>query len=123
MGEGIWPPRRMKRETSSRLIAMTGAVPRSPPNAIRSPAFFPGAGMIRTAVVFLFTIPIAISSAISAEIVSAAVSPGTATMSIPTEQTQVIASNFSSDMAPASTAAIMPASSLTGMKAPLKPPT
>ena len=44
-------------------------------------------------------------------------------MSRPTEQTAVIASSFSSVSTPASAAAIMPASSLTGMNAPERPPT
>ena len=58
-----------------------------------------------------------------AEIVSAVVSPGIAIISRPTEHTQVIASNLSRDRLPQDTASIMPASSETGMKAPLKPPT
>ncbi len=52
---------------------------------------------MRTAVVLLFITPIAISSAMIAEIVSAEVEPGTATMSMPTEQTLVQASSLSSD--------------------------
>ncbi len=79
--------------------------------------------MILTAVVFLFITPIAISSAIIAERVEAGVLPGTAIISRPTEQTLVIASSFSRLRAPALTASIMPASSLTGIKAPLRPPT
>ncbi len=55
--------------------------------------------------------------------VSTGVSPGMAIMSRPTEHTQVMASSFSSESAPASTAAIMPASSDTGIKAPERPPT
>ena len=58
-----------------------------------------------------------------AEIVAAEVSPGMAIMSKPTEQTQVMASSFSMVRLPRSAAAIMPASSLTGMKAPDNPPT
>ena len=58
-----------------------------------------------------------------AEIVSAVVSPGIAIISKPTEHTQVIASSLSSDKLPQATASIIPASSDTGMKAPLKPPT
>ena len=56
-------------------------------------------------------------------IVSAGVSPGTAIISNPTEQTAVMASNFSMLRQPALTASIIPASSETGMKAPDKPPT
>ena len=56
-------------------------------------------------------------------IVSAEVSPGIAIMSSPTEQTQVMASSFSRLRLPRSTAAIMPASSLTGINAPDRPPT
>ena len=59
------------------------------------------AGITRTAVVLVLTTPIAISSAIRPEITSAVVSPGTATMSIPTEHTAVIASSFSRVSAPA----------------------
>ena len=79
--------------------------------------------MILTAVVFLLITPIAISSAMIAESVDVGVSPGTAIISRPTEQMLVMASSFSRVRAPASTASIMPASSLTGMKAPLRPPT
>ena len=80
-------------------------------------------GIMRTAVVFWFTMPMAISSAIIPEMVEAFVSPGMAIMSSPTEHTQVIASSFSRVSAPACTALIIPWSSLTGMNAPLKPPT
>ena len=79
--------------------------------------------MMRTAVVLLFITPMAISSAMIAAMVSAEVEPGTATMSMPTEHTLVHASNLSSDKAPTRAASIIPASSETGMKAPLKPPT
>ena len=58
-----------------------------------------------------------------AEITSAGVSPGTTIMSSPTEQTAVIASSFSIDSVPDFAAAIMPASSDTGMNAPESPPT
>ena len=51
--------------------------------------------MMRTAVVLELTIPMAASSAMMAERVSAGVSPGTAIMSRPTEQTQVMASSLS----------------------------
>ena len=57
---------------------MTGAVPRSPPKSTRSPTLLPGAGMTRTAVVFWLATPMAASSAMMAEMVSAVVSPGTA---------------------------------------------
>ena len=73
--------------------------------------------------VLLFTMPMAASSAMMAEMVSAGVSPGTAIMSRPTEQTQVMASSLSTHSAPALAAAIMPSSSLTGIKAPERPPT
>ena len=63
------------------------------------------------------------SSAARPEIAAAEVSPGIAIISSPTEHTQVIASSFSSESAPADTASIMPISSLTGMKAPESPPT
>ena len=71
--------------------------------------------MIRTAVVLLFITPIAISSAMIAAMVSAEVEPGTATMSMPTEQTLVQASSLSNDNAPAKVASIIPASSETGI--------
>ena len=47
-------------------------------------------------------------SAIIPEMVVAFVSPGMAIISRPTEHTQVIASNFSREIAPASTALIIP---------------
>ncbi len=67
--------------------------------------------------------PIAHSSAIIPAIVSAGVAEGMHTMSSPTEHTDVSASSFSSPMAPTRIASAMPASSLTGMNAPLRPPT
>ena len=100
-----------------------GLEPRSPPKSTVSPTVFPFAGMMRTAVVLLLTMPIAASSAMIAEMVSALVSPGTAIMSSPTEQTQVIASSLSMQSIPSSTAEIMPASSDTGINAPDRPPT
>ena len=78
---------------------------------------------MRTAVVLVFTMPMAASSAMMAEMVAAEVSPGTAIMSRPTEHTQVMASSLSRERAPDWAAAIMPSSSLTGMKAPDRPPT
>ena len=78
---------------------------------------------MRTAVVLLLIMPMAASSAIMAEMVSAGVSPGIAIMSSPTEHTQVMASSFSIVRAPERAAASMALSSLTGMKAPDKPPT
>ena len=98
-------------------------LPSRPPNATVSPTCLPGAGMMRTAVVLLLIMPMAASSAMMAEIVSAGVSPGTAIMSRPTEHTHVMASSFSIVRRPASAAAIMPASSDTGMNAPESPPT
>ena len=80
-------------------------------------------GITLTAVVLLLTIPIAASSAIIAEIVDAGVSPGIATISIPTEQTEVIASSLLKVKTPFSAAEIIPSSSLTGINAPDKPPT
>ena len=69
------------------------------------------------------TMPMAASSAMMAERVSAVVSPGTAIISRPTEHTHVMASSLSRCSAPEAAAAIMPSSSLTGMKAPERPPT
>src|SRR6267142_6294443 len=117
------PPRRINSAEENALTGMMGAVPSRPPNSTISPTSRPGTGIIRTAVVLLFITPIAISSAMIAAMVSAEVEPGTATMSMPTEQTLVQASSLSSDNAPTSAASIMPASSETGMKAPLMPPT
>ncbi|CDF02588.1 unknown [Ruminococcus sp. CAG:624] len=71
----------------------------------------------------MFTIPIAASSAIMAEIVSGVISPGTAIISSPTEHTAVIASSFSSLSVPFTVASIIPASSETGINAPESPPT
>jgi len=104
-------------------MSITGAPPNKPPNSNRSPAFLPIAGITRTAVVFLLIIPIAASSAIIAEIVSELTFPGSAIISKPTEQTQVIASSLSRVKAPTSTAFTIPASSETGINAPLNPPT
>ena len=103
--------------------SMTGALPRRPPISTVSPTFLPGAGIRRTAVVLQLTMPMAASSAIMAEIVEAGVSPGTAIISSPTEQTQVMASSLSIQSVPALAAAIMPSSSDTGMNAPDSPPT
>ena len=71
-----------------------------------SPTVLPGAGRRRTAVVLLLTMPMAASSAMMAEMVSAGVSPGTAIMSSPTEQTHVIASSLSSRRTPTCAAAV-----------------
>ena len=73
--------------------------------------------------VLALIIPMALSSAMMAEITSAGVSPGIAIISRPTEQTQVMASSFSSVRRPLAAASAMAASSLTGMKAPESPPT
>ena len=102
---------------------MTGPHPKSPPQSSSSPTSLPIAGMILTAVVLEFTMPIAASSAIMAAMVSAVVSPGTTIMSSPTEHTAVIASSFSMVKEPLFAAAIMPESSETGMNAPESPPT
>ena len=105
------------------FTAITGASPSSPPKETVSPTLQPAAGISRTAVVLVFTTPIAISSAMIPEITSAGVSPGIAIISSPTEQTAVIASSFSRLSAPHRTASIIPASSETGMNAPESPPT
>ena len=55
--------------------------------------------------------------------ISAEVSPGMAIISKPTEQTAVMASSFVKVKAPVLAAWIMPASSVTGIKAPERPPT
>ena len=81
------------------------------------------AGMTRTAVVLLLTMPMAASSAMRALMTAGVVSPEMMTMSMPTEQTAVMASSFSMVRQPHSAAWIMPSSSLTGMKAPDRPPT
>ena len=113
----------MKSAQLNLLTGRTGHPPRRPPNSTHSPAFLPGAGIRRTAVVLLFTIPIANSSAIMPETVVAGVSPGIAIISSPTEQTVVIASSFSRQIEPCFTALIIPSSSETGMNAPERPPT
>ena len=58
------------------LTGITGPEPSSPPNDSSSPGTLPIAGMTLTAVVLVFIIPIAASSAIIAEMTSAGVSPG-----------------------------------------------
>ena len=102
---------------------MMGAWPSRPPKSRTSPALWPMAGITRTAVVLLLTMPMAASSAIRPLMTSAVVSPGITTMSMPTEQTAVMASSFSSVRLPHSAALIMPSSSDTGMNAPDRPPT
>ena len=92
----------------NRFTGIMGALPRRPPNSITSPTSLPTAGISRTAVVFWFTMPMAISSAMIPEIEELEVLPGMAIMSSPTEQTQVMASSFSRLKAPAFTALIMP---------------
>lgn len=98
-------------------------LPRSPPKSSSSPSLRPIAGITLTAVVFEFTIPIAASSAIIADTVSDGVSPGITIISRPTEHTAVIASSFSIVRVLSLAAAIIPASSVTGMNAPESPPT
>ena len=51
------------------MIFIIGPLPRSPPKSSISPSLYPIAGITLTAVVLEFTIPIAASSAIIAEIV------------------------------------------------------
>ena len=80
--------------------------------------------MMRTAVVLVFTMPMAASSAMMAEMVAAEVSPGTAIMSSPTEQTQVMASSLSRHSVPplgGGDHALVLAD--TGINAPDRPPT
>ena len=89
------PPRPMNSAGEQVFTGMTGASPSRPPNETLSPTLQPYAGIRRTAVVFVLTTPMAISSAMIPEITSAGVSPGIAIMSRPTEQTAVIASSFS----------------------------
>src|SRR5688500_204973 len=100
IGAGILPPLLMNAVEENVLTGIIGALPNNPPNSTISPTSRPGTGIMRTAVVLLFMTPTAISSAMIAEIVSAEVEPGTATMSMPTEQTLVHASSLSSDKAP-----------------------
>ena len=67
-------------------------------------AALPGTGITRTAVVLWLITPMATSSAIRAARVSASVSPGTAIMSRPTEQTAVIASSLARVRSPSAAA-------------------
>ena len=73
---------------------MMGPLPSRPPKSSSSPAFLPTAGMTRTAVVLELTMPMAISSAMMPEMISALVSPGMAIMSRPTLHTAVMASSL-----------------------------
>ena len=123
IGAGILPPRAINFSADLRFTGITGALPNSPPNSSISPSLRPIAGIRRTAVVLLLTIPIAISSAMIAEMVDASISPGTAIISRPTEHTEVIASSFVRVSVPSTAASIMPASSETGINAPESPPT
>jgi len=96
-GAGMRPPKCTKASLAPALrTSMTGVAPNSPPKSTRSPALAPGTGIKRTAEVLSLITPMAISSAMMAAIVSGGVSPGTATMSRPTEHTEVMASSFSS---------------------------
>ena len=104
MGAGILPPRLTKSAHPYPFTGMMPASPRRPPNWTLSPTSFPMTGMILTAVVFWLTMPMAISSAMIPAIVVAGTCPGTAIMSRPTEQTQVMASSFSRVSAPISAA-------------------
>ena len=117
------PPRACSRAQPKAPGSCTIAVPRSPPHSTVSPTCLPGTGKIRTAVVLWFIIPMASSSAMMPNRTSGGVSPGTATMSRPTEHTELIASSLARLSAPSFTASIMPWSSDTGMKAPERPPT
>ena len=117
------PPREINLRGEAVETGITGPSPKSPPKERLSPTFLPIAGIRRAAVVLKFAIPIAASSAIIAEITSAGVSPGITIISSPTEQTAVIASSFSIVSVPFVAAAIIPASSVTGMNAPERPPT
>ena len=117
------PPREIIFAGEAVFSGIIGPEPSSPPKFSSSPALLPMAGMSLTAVVLEFTMPIAASSAITAERTSAVVSPGTTIISRPTEQTAVIASSFSIFSVPARAASIIPASSVTGINAPERPPT
>jgi len=101
---------------------MTGPSPKSPPRLTQSPAFLPYAGMRRAPVVLPLIMPMAMTSAITPARALRGVSPGTTIMSRPSEHTAVIASSFSMERAPSAAARAMAASSLTGMKAPERPP-
>ena len=68
------PPRLMNLLAENLLTGITGALPNRPPNSTMSPSFLPMAGITRTAVVLLLTMPIAASSAMMADMVSAEVS-------------------------------------------------
>ena len=105
------------------LSCMTGPRPSNPPKSSSWPSSRPMAGMTLTAVVLEFTMPMAASSAMMAEMVAGWVSPGITIISSPTEHTAVMASSFSMERVPALAASIMPASSVTGIKAPESPPT
>ena len=77
MGAGIRPPLPMKTSELKPRTGIMGALPRRPPNSTDWPTPLPGTGMSLTAVVFLLITPMAISSAMMAEMVEAGVSPGT----------------------------------------------
>ena len=61
------PPRAIKASAEYGLTRMMGARPNRPPNSTSSPTVLPGAGMMRTAVVLLLTMPMAASSAMMAD--------------------------------------------------------
>ena len=97
------------------------ARPKSPPNSL-SPQPFTWCRYHSNSSCLFVHDSIAISSAIMRQWFQQGIT-GTAIISRPTEHTQVIASSFSIVKAPSVTARIIPASSLTGMKAPESPPT
>ena len=68
------------------------------------------------------TMPMAASSAMMPEMISAGESPGMQIMSRPTLHTAVMASSLVKVRQPARAASIRPASSVTGIKAPESPP-
>ncbi len=61
------PPLFINSSLEKLFTAITGPLPKSPPNSTTSPTFFPNAGIILTAVFYGFTTPIEISSAIIAK--------------------------------------------------------
>ena len=83
------PPRLMNLAGEAGFTGITGPLPNKPPNESSSPTALPMAGITRTAVDLLLIIPMAASSAMIAEMISAEVSPGMLIISRPTEHTAV----------------------------------
>ena len=96
MGDGINPPAANERVVALGVIhGHNNGLSQQAAEIGMISRVFPGYRNDACGGVFLLIIPMAISSAMMADRVSAVVLPGMATISRPTEQTLVMASSFS----------------------------